>query len=224
MLEREIKCARRSPGHGRYANQNLRRGSRSEPNGLGWVMSATCRVRRAAAASCGRLSSLLVLMSVCAGAVFADPPAVVDSQSIVRSLRPAAPVTRGLSRGLVVAPRTAAAPKVNLDIRFANDSDQLTSAAHKQLAELGAALNSPELAGARFLIAGHTSASGAPEHNRRLSESRARSVRSYLLQRYKIAPDRLEATGFGSSRPLPDVPPNALQQRRVEISTLPPAS
>lgn len=187
-------------------------------------MTETRRLRRTAAASVGRLLSLFVLMNVCAGAAFGEPPAVLDSQSIVRSLRPPAPVTRGLSRGLVVAPRTAPAPKVNLDIHFANDSDQLTAAAHKQLAELGAALSSPELAHARFLIAGHTSASGAPEHNRRLSESRARSVRSYLLQRYKIAPDRIEATGFGSSRPLPDVPPNALQQRRVEISTLPPAS
>jgi outer membrane protein OmpA-like peptidoglycan-associated protein len=132
-----------------------------------------------------------------------------------------------MTRGLVVAPRTeggGTAPKVSLDIRFASDSDKLTAAAHGQLAQLGDALSNPDLARAHFLIAGHTSASGAPEHNRRLSEARARAVRSYLLEHFKIAPQRIEATGFGSSRPLPNFPPNALQQRRVEISTLPPSS
>ncbi|HYL71407.1 MAG TPA: OmpA family protein, partial [Candidatus Dormibacteraeota bacterium] len=77
------------------------------------------------------------------------------------------------------------------------------------------------LSGARFLIAGHTSASGSPEHNRRLSEGRARAVRSYLMQHFAIPPERIEATGYGSSRPLAKFPPNSLQQRRVEISTLP---
>jgi OOP family OmpA-OmpF porin len=184
-------------------------------------MTETRRVRRTAAASGGRLLSLFVLMSVCAGVALAEPPAVLDSQSIVRSLRPPSSGTRGL----VVGARAAqdGERKVSLDIRFANDSDRLTGAAHAQLAELGAALTSSELAHTRFLIAGHTSATGAAEHNRRLSESRARSVRSYLLQRFKIAPQRIEATGFGASRPLPDFPSNALQQRRVEISALPPA-
>lgn len=183
-------------------------------------MTETGRVRRTAAACVGRLVSLLILVSAC-GAAVAQPAAVVDSQSIVRSLRPAPAGTRGL----VVAKREREGErKVNLDIRFANDSDRLTAEAHAQLAELGAALSSPELAHARFLIAGHTSATGAAEHNQRLSESRARAVRGYLLQRFKIAPERIEATGFGASRPLPGFSPNALQQRRVEISTLAPAS
>jgi OOP family OmpA-OmpF porin len=185
-------------------------------------MTETRRPRRAAAAFVRQLASLLVLLGVYAGAAVAGPPAVVDSQSIVRSLRSPSSGTRGL----VVAPRAAPGTerKVTLDIRFANDSDLLTEAAHAQLAELGAALNSPELAQTRFLIAGHTSATGGAEHNRRLSESRARSVRSYLLQRFNIAPNRIEATGLGAMQLLPNFPPDALQQRRVEISTLPPAS
>jgi OmpA-OmpF porin, OOP family len=198
-------------------------------------MTRTRRGRRTATLT-ARLLSLVVLGSGCAGASLADPAAVIDSQSIVRSLAaPPPPATRGL----VVAPRTSAGSsgaggsvsgpsagerKVTLDIRFANDSDRLTNAAHAQLAQLGAALNSPELIHSRFLIAGHTSATGSPEHNRRLSEARARAVRTYLLGHFSIPPERIEATGFGSSRPLPDFPPNALQQRRVEISTLLPTS
>ncbi len=195
-------------------------------------MTETARVRRAEVLP-GRLLPLLLLGCLYPTGAPADPPAVVDSQSIVRSLRPA-PATRGL----IVAPRTsggsasAASPgaagsnerKVTLDIRFTSDSDRLTAAAHAQLDQLGAALNSPELAHSRFLIAGHTSATGPAEHNLHLSQARARSVRAYLLERFRIAPDRIEASGYGSSRPLPDFPRNALQQRRVEISTLPPAS
>jgi OmpA-OmpF porin, OOP family len=184
-----------------------------------------------AAVLAGRLPLLLVLGCAAAPAAWADPPAVVDSQSIVRSLKPA-PATRGL----MVAPRTGggaasassgggaagSARKVTLDIRFASDSDRLTAAAHAQLDQLGAALNSPELARNRFLIAGHTSATGPAEHNLQLSQARAQAARAYLLERFQISPDRIEATGYGSSRPLADFPPNALQQRRVEISTLPP--
>jgi len=161
----------------------------------------------------------------------ADPSSVVDSQTIVRSLSAPAPLTRGL----VVAPRTPAGTgaaataaataagerKVTLDIRFANDSDRLTRSAHAQLEQLGTALNSPDLARSRFLIAGHTSATGSATHNLRLSEARARAVRAYLLDRFQIAPQRIEAAGYGSSRPLPDFSANALQQRRVEISVLP---
>jgi len=113
---------------------------------------------------------------------------------------------------------------VNLDIRFASDSDRLTEAAHAQLEQLGTALISPELAHARFRVAGHTSATGSAAHNLRLSQARARAVRTYLLEHFSIAPERIEATGYGSSRPLPNFPPNALQQRRVEISALPAAS
>src|ERR1700740_2867497 len=155
----------------------------------GSSMSVTRRGGWTAHRPAGRLLPLLALIGS-AGAVWAEPRAVVDSQSIVRSLRPAGPATRGLT--VAARPEPGAGHKITLDIRSANDSDRLTEAAHAQLAELGAALESPELARARFLIAGHTSASGAPAHNRRLSEARARSVRGYLLQRFHIAPQRLE--------------------------------
>jgi len=190
-------------------------------------MQKAQRARRAHHSTLAWLVPLLLTTPALGTAPDEPPPTVVDSQSIVRSL--AAPAVS--TRGFEVAPKVGAgtepsggSQRITLDIRFASDSDQLTPAAQAQLAQLGNALNAPELAHSRFLIAGHTSASGSAEHNQRLSEARARSVRSYLIERFHLAPGRLEAAGFGSSRPLPNFPPGALQQRRVEISTLPSTS
>jgi OmpA-OmpF porin, OOP family len=196
------------------------------------------RCPRRAAQFAALARDLLIVASGCVAVapVIADQPAVVDSQSIVRSL--SAPAQAPATRGLVVAPRTAGGSgaaagadaaagaaggerKVALDIRFANDSDRLTTAAHAQLEQLGAALSASELLRRRFLIAGHTSATGSAPHNLRLSQARARAVRAYLLEHFQIAPERIEATGYGSARPLAEFPPDALQQRRVEISALP---
>ena len=156
-----------------------------------------------------------------AEAALADPPAtVIDSQHIIHSLSSAPATTR--PRVLEAArPAAADTHRISLDIRFANNSDQLTDAAHAQLAELGGALTAPELAHTRFLIAGHTSATGVAERNQRLSESRARAVRSYLLEHFQIEPERLTSVGYGAAHPLPDFPASAVEQRRVEISTLP---
>lgn len=175
-----------------------------------------------------RLTTATAFLTVAAAPlVFAqEPPAgVIDSNTIIQSLKPGHVATRGLTIQAKTSSDAAAGAggsgHINLDIRFGNDSDRLTQATQTQLAALGSALSSPQLANAKFLIAGHTSATGSAEHNKKLSEGRARSVRSYLIERFHIAPQRIEATGYGSSRPLPDYPPAALQQRRVEIVTLP---
>ena len=186
-------------------------------------MNEPRRARRVPAL--GRLASFCTLLGV--GAALADPPPpagpVIDSQRIIHSLQSTASPSSAHTRGLMVAARPAAeeSHRISLDIRFANDSNQLTESAHAQLAELGTALTAPELARSRFLIAGHTSSTGAAEHNQRLSESRALAVRSYLVAHYHIEPQRLSSVGYGAAHPLPDFAPSALEQRRVEISTLP---
>lgn len=70
----------------------------------------------------------------------------------------------------------------------------------------------------KLIIEGHTDSSGSDEHNQTLSLQRAESVKTYLVKR-GIAADRLQAKGFGESRPVAD---NATelgraQNRRVEL-------
>jgi outer membrane protein OmpA-like peptidoglycan-associated protein len=74
----------------------------------------------------------------------------------------------------------------------------------------------PEL---RLLVEGHTDATNTDAYNLGLSERRARAVVAALVKR-GIDGARLQAKGFGKSRPVAD---NATAQgralnRRVEIS------
>ncbi len=112
------------------------------------------------------------------------------------------------------------APKVDLNVRFELNSTRLTLEAEQLLGALGTALNSPQLAQARFVIAGHTDRSGADPHNRRLSCGRALAVRDYLQRKRGVARTRLVTMGFGSdSLLLPDQPTDEVN-RRVEVRKL----
>ena len=58
------------------------------------------------------------------------------------------------------------------------------------------------------------------EYNRDLSQRRAASVREYLIKK-GVAPERLEARGFGEDRPIESNATNAgrATNRRVEFLT-----
>ncbi|MEK6607452.1 MAG: OmpA family protein [Myxococcota bacterium] len=67
-------------------------------------------------------------------------------------------------------------------------------------------------------IGGHTDDTGAAEHNRKLSASRAEAVKHYLVSR-GIAAERLTVKGFGSDKPIdPEKSDIAREKnRRVEF-------
>ena len=67
-------------------------------------------------------------------------------------------------------------------------------------------------------IEGHTDNTGPEELNRTLSQQRAERVRAYLIQR-GVAGNRLEAKGYGPTRPLMsnDTPEGLTANRRVEF-------
>jgi outer membrane protein OmpA-like peptidoglycan-associated protein len=114
---------------------------------------------------------------------------------------------------------TSDAPSVSITVNFATGSARLTPAAEAALAPLGRALTSPELAGYRFRIEGHTDTVGDAASNQLLSERRAAAVRDFLIRRYGVDPARLEAVGLGETQllePTPDETPNA-RNRRVQV-------
>lgn len=75
-------------------------------------------------------------------------------------------------------------------------------------------------------VEGHTDAKGADTYNQKLSESRAESVKGWLIGKGGLAPARVKAIGFGEARPVAsntkpdgaDDPAGRQRNRRVEIA------
>ncbi|HEV2206570.1 MAG TPA: OmpA family protein, partial [Candidatus Acidoferrales bacterium] len=74
-------------------------------------------------------------------------------------------------------------------------------------------------AGSNWIIAGHTDNQGSDALNIPLSQARATSVVSWLAA-HGVAQSRLDAQGFGSTRPVADNGTSAGRalNRRVEVS------
>jgi outer membrane protein OmpA-like peptidoglycan-associated protein len=105
-------------------------------------------------------------------------------------------------------------------ILFDSGSDKIKGESYKTLADIGALLtDNPAL---RLSIEGHTDSDGADDANLKLSQNRSASVRTYLIDNYKIDGGRLETKGFGESKPI-DVNTSAegkANNRRVELVKL----
>jgi len=74
---------------------------------------------------------------------------------------------------------------------------------------------------ARFTVEGHTDSQGRATTNQKLSDSRANSVRDFLIAQ-GIGASRLSAVGYGEDKP---IAPNTTrdgrkQNRRVEINLI----
>lgn len=102
-------------------------------------------------------------------------------------------------------------------ILFDVDSYKIKGESYKTLKEIGQLMS--DNADLRLSIEGHTDSDGADDHNLELSKQRAESVRSYLINEYGISGDRLEAKGWGESKPLDgnNSPEGKANNRRVEL-------
>jgi len=134
-------------------------------------------------------------------------------------VRPRAPCTVDTDRGRV---RVDYSRAIDITVFFDYDSPQLTEEAGVQLEPLGRALRSRELLPYRFLIAGHTDASGDRAYNRSLSLKRAATVRAYLSETFGVDPLRLVIHGWGQSRLKDPANPFSGINRRVEIAPIMP--
>jgi outer membrane protein OmpA-like peptidoglycan-associated protein len=150
----------------------------------------------------------------------ADPRAASDKKVIdkartraisIEAVQPAAPEERA-----EIAKLVEDKPKIDLAILFDYNSDLIGPKAAPAVNALGEALIKSGLKGNVFVLNGHTDAAGSAEYNLALSHRRAQSVRRYLIETYKIAPDTLLVAGFGKER-LKVQDPFAAENRRVEV-------
>jgi outer membrane protein OmpA-like peptidoglycan-associated protein len=100
-------------------------------------------------------------------------------------------------------------------INFDLNSAELTPKAQENLNEFAKALSDRQLTAARFVVEGHTDASGAETYNLGLSERRARAVTDFLY-RNGVSNDKVSAVGMGEKNPRVADPLDAVN-RRVEM-------
>lgn len=148
--------------------------------------------------------------------VIQNPTQAVPQQD--RTATTAAPGGAAAATAPEPAPRAPVGRTVALTVLFELNSATLTAAARQQLDELAAVIKANPAD--RFAIEGHTDARGGDELNQELSERRAASAIDYLITRHGIAPDRLEARGYGRSRPLLPADPFDGRNRRVQVTII----
>ena len=85
------------------------------------------------------------------------------------------------------------------NVFFATDQSTISPDSYPELNPLVNLLK--EVSSLKIELAGHTDNIGSDEHNIKLSQARAESVRKYLLQK-GIHASRLIAKGYGSSVPI----------------------
>lgn len=101
-------------------------------------------------------------------------------------------------------------------VNFEFDKATLTVNARTLIDDVASALtNAPQI---RVEVGGHTDARGSDTYNQELSERRAQSVVDYLIGK-GIAPDRLQAAGYGEAAPVADNDTDEGRElnRRVEL-------
>lgn len=152
-------------------------------------------------------------MSVFSFSICAQPINSASVDQIVEKLEAPKGQTRSL-RNLAPEPR-----KLDLVIQFDFDSAKIQDSSKPLLDNLAAAMKTERLNAISFIVEGHTDAKGKSEYNLRLSARRAESVVNYMAQR-GVVKARLTPVGKGSTELLNTDNPEALENRRVRISTL----
>lgn len=153
-------------------------------------------------------SFILILAIAAAIPALAQPMKNASVDQIVERLT--APATRTLR----IEPRS-----IDLVIQFDFDSANLQESSKPLLDNLVSAMKTDRLMSLRFKVEGHTDAKGSEAYNQNLSMRRAESVVSYMADN-GIDKRRLEGIGKGFSDLLYPDKPQAMENRRVRITTV----
>ena len=162
--------------------------------------------------------SLIEALTPAAAPVSEEAASAADGQARTRGFKPN---VRPVAAAAGTAATAAAPARASILVTFVTDSAELTPRAKSALDVLAGAMKSEKLAAVKFTIEGHADPRGGEEHNMKLSQTRAESVRSYLLSQHGLAAERINAVGKGSTAVMNTADPAAPENRRVTIVAQP---
>ena len=123
-----------------------------------------------------------------------------------------------VEQSVIITQMQKAPLEISSDVLFTSGSAELRPEADASLAQLASGMQAdPNLS---FRIEGFTDSHGGEAFNQRLSLKRAEAVKSWLVAKGRIQPERLQTAGLGETRPKVAVGSSDLEtpNRRVEIS------
>lgn len=108
-------------------------------------------------------------------------------------------------------------PQLTLDIQFSSDSAIIRPESYKVLGRLADALYHPHLLDGKFLVVGHTEATGKRQNNLDLSQKRAAAIREALVTTFRVSSQRVLALGLGEEQLQDRAKPGAPVNRRMQF-------
>jgi outer membrane protein OmpA-like peptidoglycan-associated protein len=102
------------------------------------------------------------------------------------------------------------AVRVELDVKFDFDRAQVKENSYGDIRNLADFMK--QYSQTSTVVEGHTDSVGTDAYNQRLSERRANAVRELLVNQFGVAGSRVDAVGYGESRPVAD---NATEEGRA---------
>lgn len=131
-----------------------------------------------------------------------------------------AEVNANVGKGVASLPnwsQLASLTQLVVDIEFEYNSTAIVPKSYRTLGAIADALHHPLLARYKFLVVGHTDATGGADYNLKLSLQRAEAIRDALATTFAVSPKRLFAVGVGEELPLDASHPDAAINRRVQL-------
>jgi outer membrane protein OmpA-like peptidoglycan-associated protein len=119
-----------------------------------------------------------------------------------------------------IASIASSKPNIDLEINFDYNSAEISKASLPAAQELGKALSNPSLKGSTFVVAGHTDGIGGETFNQDLSERRADTIKTFLMQKYGLSGADLVAVGYGKTKLKDAQNPADPLNRRVQVVNL----
>ncbi len=92
--------------------------------------------------------------------------------------------------------------RVELDVKFDFDKTAVKDESQGDIKALADFMS--QYPQTTTVVEGHTDSVGTDAYNQGLSERRANAVRDVLVNQYGLSPDRVNAAGYGESRPVAD--------------------
>lgn len=103
----------------------------------------------------------------------------------------------------VAEPEPAAEPvRVELDVKFDFDRAEVKQDSMADIQDLADFMK--QYGQTSTVVEGHTDSVGTDAYNQRLSERRANAVRDVLVNQHGLDSSRVDAVGYGESRPVAD--------------------